>query len=121
MQSHAHCAKAEVCHKNKIAAADKRRLFEAYQRGDDYQILARQLGIKRQTAWAIIRRALNNHGEVERPRGGFRHRKMTEEMTAAAVEIIEEHSAFTLQQINEELQIRLPDAPQVYVNIIFST
>ena len=41
----------------RISVADKQRLVDAHERGDDYVDLARQLGIQRGTAWAIVRRA----------------------------------------------------------------
>ena len=45
---------------------------------------------------------------------------MTEEMTAVAVEIKEEHCALTLNQINGELRVRLPDATHVSVSTLAS-
>ena len=56
----------------RISALNKQRLYDAHIRGDDYQELARQLGIKRTTAWAIISRAQGRNGEVVVPRGGRR-------------------------------------------------
>ena len=48
----------------RITTTDKQRLFHAHNRADDYVALAQQLGIKRTTAYAIIRRAQRNHGQV---------------------------------------------------------
>ena len=53
--------------RQKISIADKNRLTECFQRGDDYIDLARILGIKRGTAYSIVRRC-QQHGVVARPR-----------------------------------------------------
>lgn len=99
----------------RISVTDKRRLFECFTRGNDYLLLARTLGIKRTTAWAIIKRAQDNEGELRRPRGGARpqRERINEEITAAAVGIIEGHPDFTLEQINVEIRRRLPQQPVI--------
>lgn len=56
----------------RISAQDKERLYAAHMRSEDYVKLARQLGIKRSTAWAIINRAQKIDGQVTVPRGGLR-------------------------------------------------
>ena len=94
----------------KINDEDKRRLYDAHQRGKDHVELARQLGIKRTTAWAIINRAQDNGDEVSRPRGSIQAQRVrvSEELTQTAVTIVEEHPEFTLDQVNAELHARLP-------------
>ena len=39
----------------KISEENKQRLFDAFRRGEDYVEVARVLGIKRDTAYRIIR------------------------------------------------------------------
>ena len=39
-----------------VSGADKLRLIQAHENDEDYHEVARVLGIKRTTAWAIIRR-----------------------------------------------------------------
>lgn len=94
----------------KISVLDKQRLVDAHNRGEDYVALARQLDIKRTTAYAIIRRAEENDGVVALPRGGARpqRRRVSPELAEAAVNIVEEHPEFTLDQINSELRTVLP-------------
>ena len=104
----------------KISSVDKERLFDAYRNGEDYVQLARQLNIKRTTAYAIVRRGVENDGRIAKERGGFRGRKMDAEMLEVAVAIVEENNAFTLQQINEEMRRRLPNSPQVCVSTLSS-
>ena len=94
---------------------DKQRLYDAFNRGEDYYDLARHLGIKRTTAWAIVKRADENNGQVSRPRGGARRAstKVTEDMRQVTVDIVEQHPEFTLDQINEELQRRYPQGAPI--------
>ena len=63
------------------------------------------------TAYTIVRR----HQINPQPNrwGGFRGRRMDEEMTNTAVAIVEEHPAMTLNQINHELRLRLPQKPSI--------
>ena len=105
---------------NRISAQDKQRLVNAFTRNEDYQELASTLGIKRTTAWAIVKRATADGGQVERPRGGFRpeNQKLTPYMRALCVGIVEEHADFTLDQINAELRLRAPDQRQVSISTI---
>lgn len=99
----------------RIPDDDKQRLYDAYQRGEDYLDLARQLGIKRTTAWAIVKRADENDGEVSRPRGGVRLQRVrvSPELAAAAVAVVEDHPEFTLDQLNSEVRAKLPNHPTV--------
>lgn len=97
--------------RNHISKDLKERLVEAYNRGEDYVELARQLGIKRTSAYTIIRRS-----QESPPRngwGGYRGRKLDEEMIQAAIIIIEDFPAYTLDQILAEIRQRLPDKPIV--------
>ena len=104
---------------SRISRDDKERLITAYENGNDYQELARAMNIRRTTAYSIIRRYIVS-GEVERPRGGFRGRKMSEEMVDTACSIVDENNALTLLQINQELRIRLPNAPYVTITTLCS-
>ena len=64
----------------RITVIDKQRLLNAYERGDDYFALADDLGIKRRSAYAIVRRVERRGGVVELPRGGRRHVKVDNDM-----------------------------------------
>lgn len=95
----------------RIRDEDKERLVAAFERGEDYLALAMQLNINVRTAYTIVRR--HRGGIATNSWGGFRRRKMDAEMIAVAVEIVEEHSAMTLNQISHELHLRLPNKPVV--------
>jgi transposase len=105
-----------------VSGADKLRLIQAHENDEDYHEVARVLGIKRTTAWAIIRRHQQT-GAVERPRGGARNevRKVDDEMKEAMVNIVERHSAYTLKQIKEQLQRLLPQKPIISVSTVAKT
>ena len=85
----------------------------------DYLQIAEVLGIKRTTAWAIVQRYLRD-GAVVRPRGGRRDavQKVDDEMTDTLVEIVGLFPAFTLRQINTELQTRLPNKPRIGLSTV---
>lgn len=95
----------------RICVEDKQRLVDAHERGEDYVALARQLNIKRTTAYAIIRRTEANGGRVALPRGGVRARRqrVTPQLIEAAINIVEEHPDYTLDQVNAELRRTLPN------------
>ena len=99
-----------------ISEDAKRRSIAAYENDEDYVLTARLLNVSRQGAWQIVRRYFDD-GQVVRSRGGARAQvtRVNEEMTAAAVDIVTDHSAYTLRQINDELHQRLPNKPQVSV------
>lgn len=99
--------------RSRISDADKQRLFEAAERGEDFILLMQQMNIRSNTAYAIIRRARLRGGQVVVPRGGHTHHKLDAEIGNALVAIVEEHPGFTLRQINQELQSRLPDKPHL--------
>ena len=96
----------------RIAIEDKQRLIDCHRRGEDYIELARNLGINRKTAYSIIAR-FNATGVVARVRGGNRRPRTDDEMRQEVVRIVEEHSEYTLNQINDELRIRLPNKPHI--------
>ena len=94
----------------RISIEDKQRLVDAHERGEDYVALAAQLGIKRTTAYAIIRRAAERGGIVALPRGGARpqRRLISQALVDAAVDLVEQHPEMTLNQINNQLRLLLP-------------
>ena len=45
--------------------------------------------------------------------GGHRYQKVDDEMRACAADVISENPLYTLKQINEELQRRLPEKVEI--------
>ena len=103
--------------RNTISKEDKIRIIECHRRNEDYYQLADALGIKRNSAYSIIRRYLRD-GVVSRQRGGGNHTIVDDEMRDTVVAIIQENCEFTVQQINDDLRRRLPQKPQVCNNTI---
>ena len=99
----------------RISENNKQRLVDCHLNGDDHVELARVLGIKRKTAYSIIAR-FKATGFVIRRRGGNRRPKITDEIRRTSVDIVEEHPEFTLEQTNEELRRRLPDAAHISIS-----
>ena len=86
----------------------KQTIIDAFRRDDDYVEAAKLLGVKRTTAYGIVRR-WKEKGVVEQQRGGFRLQrvKVDDEMREMAVRIVEEHPAFTLKQITRLCNVYL--------------
>ncbi len=82
----------------RISEETKWQIVAAFNREEDYIEVARILGVKRTTAYGIVRRHQEN-GAIVRPRGGARLVKVDEDMKNCLVEIVEENAAFTLQQV----------------------
>ena len=93
-----------------VSAYAKARLSEAYTNGEDFVEIARILKVNRVTAYTIIAR-LNRESSMSH--GGHRYQKVDDEMRACAVDVISENPLYTLKQINEELQRRLPEKPEI--------
>ena len=55
-----------------IASIDKRRILEIHSNGGDFLTLARSLGIKRTTAYTIVRRT-NGQITPQKCRGWYNH------------------------------------------------
>ena len=75
--------------------------------------------VKRTTACGIVRR-WRQTGAVERPRGGFREqrKKIDEEMKTTAVTIVEDHPAFTLDELHQSLRDKSRISLTSLVNIL---
>ena len=81
---------------NATADVDRERLLSAFRDGLDFQQLAQQLGIARQTAHIIIR------GDVHRrPGSGARNRKVDDEMLAYWIDKVEWKPTITLKELND--------------------
>ena len=65
---------------HRVSDADRGRIVEAYQEGLDYVVCAAQLGVRRSTAYSIIRRFQETGATEAAARGGGRPPKMDSEM-----------------------------------------
>ena len=76
--------------------------------------LAKALNISRSTAYHIIvKRGVMNDGVLEKPRGGVRSNKVTDEMKNTISDIVNAYPEFTIEQVKQELIARLPESPRI--------
>ena len=100
-----------------VSAYAKARLCEAYTNGEYFVEIARISKVNRVTAYTIISR-LNRVSSMSH--GGHRYQKVDDEMRACAVDVISENPQYTLKQINEDLQKRLPEKPEISLKTLIN-
>ena len=106
------CVKMPRRHRT-ISAEDRQRIIQAYRDGNDYVSVARQLSVKRTTAWSIVAKWLRT-GETEaRRRGGNRPKKVDDEMLDFFLMLIDDDPTITLKRMNEAVRAAWPDKPRV--------
>ena len=98
-----------------ITTTDKQRLFHAHNGADGYVVLAHQLGTKRAATYAIILRAQRNHDRVALAREDERQRRqvITPELTKTAIEIVEQHVQYAVDQIERQVRLALPNQAHI--------
>ena len=82
-----------------IASQDKRRNLEIHSN----RTLARSLGIRRTTAYTIVRRGR----EENQPKDGSENRKIDDEIIQHVVGILECYPMLTLKQLNHAIGDKL--------------
>jgi len=97
----------------KISKVDKERLYQCKQSGGDYLQLADSLGIKRNTARAIVTAMQRRNGVAELQRGGYKPKKVDEEMLKKIEDIVEANTTITLKELNAQLRRELPSKPHI--------
>lgn len=107
----------QSCRERPISIEDKQRIIDGHDRRGDYYEMADVLGINRRPAYSIIRRYLLT-GVVTRRRGGPNLRIVDDEMKDMLVSIVEDHPEYTIDQMNQELRLRLPEKRHVCNNTI---
>lgn len=92
-----------------VSNSDRDRIIKAADRGDDFVELARQLGVKRSTAYTIVR-----SGRAQKlPKGGAKRFKWDGEMQAHVLGLIQANPLITLKEMNANLRQQLPEKPHV--------
>lgn len=93
----------------RLSNEDRERLINAYEEGEDYQLLAGQLHINYFTARSVIQVWLRD-GRIERlPEGGARNIVVTAEIERALLQLAIEEPFTTLQRISQRLLLQFPD------------
>ena len=90
----------------RIPNIDRARLLAAHTNGEDFLETARLLGIKRSTAYSIIR----SGRPAKLPTGGARqaHIKVDQEICNFVAELLESNALLTLLEINHRIRTRFP-------------
>jgi transposase len=97
---------------------EREKIVTAFRQNQDWQALAEQLGVKRQTARNIV---INwrRHGRIQAlPRGGNRQPSLTGEQVDAIVTWIEGQPSITLSEIRQRLMLRDVNWPACTVQTI---
>lgn len=102
--------------RNKIVSeADRRRIVDSFDNGEDFIAVAATLGVKRTTAYTIVRR-YQATGQVARtPRVGGRQPKLDPESIDFLVSLIDANPCITLTEMNATLREIFPRKPQVII------
>ena len=94
----------------RISITDRQRLISAFEREEDWVLLARQLGVKRQTAQSIVS-TFSDSGRVEAlPRGNNREKVLQGEILEDLLSWVSEHPTATLSQMRDYLDSMYPEA-----------
>ena len=98
---------------NRISDADKERLIESFNKGEDFVSLGVSLGINRSTAYTIIRRYQQNGQAARLPRAGGRPLSLDRESIDFLILLIEANPCITLNELNDTLRDVFPGKPHV--------
>ena len=100
-------------HRYYISPEDKKRLVEKYEANEDFLVTAADLGIKRTTAYGIIRNyQKKGHFDDGRVDSG-RKRKIDDESLDFLVMMIEAVPTIAINELNQALRESFPAKPHV--------
>ena len=87
----------------KLSNEDRVRLFNCHLEVDNYSELDKHLGIKRQSVYSILRKAIVNGG------GGLRRSRyiINDMIKNCVVDVVDENHELTLEQINPPYVVQL--------------
>ena len=102
----------------RIPGMDRTRILQSYEDGEDFVQVAETLGIKRTTAYSIIRNYAMTGRSVPLARGGGRPLLLDRESKDFFVGLIEEDPMITLQSMKERYRVAFPDKPVVHISTI---
>ena len=98
----------------RVSAEDRQRIVSDFRDGLDYVACAERLGVRRSTAYSIVRR-YQDTGDIDlrtSPNGG-RPSKMDAEMRDFLVMLIEDLPSITLKEMNTMMRATWPHKPNV--------
>jgi hypothetical protein len=92
---------------------DRLRIIEAFQRDEDFILLAGQLNIKNRTAYGIVQRFNTTNTHVPRPRGGAHNLKVDDDIRNLASQFVEGNPLITIKELNAKIRRELPNKREV--------
>ena len=97
----------------RVCSEDRQRIVDAFRDGTDYVACAAHLGVRRGTAYSIVRRFQATGTVAAAARTGGRPAKMDSEMKDFCMLLIEELPSITLREMNRLLRTTWPHKPSV--------
>ena len=97
----------------RVSYQDRQRIVDSFVNGEDFVATATLLGVKRTTAYTIVR-TYERTGRIEAlPTGGNRRSKLDDETVDFLVMMIEANPSITVKKLNEDLRTVWPNKPHV--------
>ena len=107
-----------VIRRRAVSNRDRQRLVDCFENGDDFIMLAEQLGIHADTARSVVRVWMEEARVEAKPRGGARNRKVDDEMVEEIRRLARESPFTTLTRIQDLLVANLPNKPRIHTSTI---
>ena len=103
-----------------MSAEDRQRIVGSFRDGLDYvaRACAERLGVRRSTAYSIVRRYQESGDVQPRARSGGRPPKLDAEMRDFLVMLVEELPTVSLRELNATMRNTWPHKPHVDVSTI---
>ena len=99
---------------NRISDIDRQRIIDKYENGEDFLTAARELGIKRTTAYQIVRKHLEMPvADNEAAAAPGRRKKLDNECIDFLVMLLEANPTMPVKELNQTLQEIFPTKPRV--------
>ena len=103
---------------NKISDIDRARIIKSYDDEEDFVYVASTLGIKRSTAYSIVKTYAETGRKTPLARGGGRPKIIDSESIDFLIELIEKEPMVTLKYMKEQLQNHFPHKPSMHIATI---
>ena len=97
----------------RVPAADRDRIIQSFEDGEDFIETARILNVKRATAYTIVRNYNATGRRFALPHAGGRQFKLDDNCVDYLVMMIETNPCITLKRMNMQLRETWPNTPQV--------
>jgi len=98
---------------NRVSDADRKRIIDTYERNEDFLVTATSLGVKRSTAYSVIRTYKRSGSNVAAPHGGGRRVKVDAESLDFLIMLIEANPCITLKEMNSQLREVFTTKPHI--------